>query len=91
MSTDDRITPAAEIPSRRVKESIKTALAMVITYGIALQMNWDNPYWAGYAVAFISLASIGQSLTKGAMRMLGTVIAMLVGLTLIALFAQEHW
>ncbi len=75
----------------RAKESIKTALAMTIAYGIALSMDWDRPYWAGFAVAFISLSTVGQSLNKGALRMLGTLVAFVVSLTLIALFAQERW
>ena len=37
----------------RAKELIKTVLAMTIAYGIALSMDWDRPYWAGFAVAFI--------------------------------------
>ena len=48
--------------SRRAKDSIKTALAMTIAYGIALSMDWDNPYWAGFAVAFVSLSTIGMSM-----------------------------
>jgi uncharacterized membrane protein YccC len=40
--------------STRSKEAIKTALAMTIAYGIALSMDWDRPYWAGFAVAFVS-------------------------------------
>ena len=75
----------------RTKESIKTALAMTIAYGIALSMDWDRPYWAGFAVAFISLSTVGQSLNKGALRMLGTLLAFVVSLTIIALFAQERW
>jgi len=75
----------------RVKESIKTALAMTIAYGIALSMDWDRPYWAGFAVAFISLSTIGQSLNKGALRMLGTLVAFVVSLLIIALFVQERW
>jgi len=75
----------------RLKESIKTALAITIAYGIALSMNWDRPYWAGFAIAFISLSTIGQSLNKGAMRMLGTLLALLVSLLIIALFVQERW
>ena len=77
--------------STRTKEAIKTALAMTIAYGIALSMDWDRPYWAGFAVAFISLSTVGQSLNKGAMRMLGTLFAVVVALTLIALFPQERW
>ncbi|MEN8807976.1 MAG: FUSC family protein [Desulfobacterales bacterium] len=75
----------------RSKEAIKTALAMTIAYGIALSMDWDRPYWAGFAVAFISLSTIGQSLNKGAMRMLGTLVALVASLVIIALFAQERW
>lgn len=77
--------------SFKAKESIKTALAMTISYGIALSMDWDRPYWAGFAVAFVSLASVGQSLNKAALRMCGTLVAMVVSLTLIALFAQDRW
>ena len=54
-------------------------------------MDWDRPYWAGFAVAFVSLATIGQSLNKAALRMFGTLLAVAVSLTLIALFAQERW
>jgi len=75
----------------RTKEAIKTALAMTIAYGIALSMDWDRPYWAGVAVAFISLSTVGQTLNKGALRMLGTLMAFAVSLTVIALFPQERW
>ena len=36
--------------STRTKEAIKTGLAMAIAYAIALQMDWDRPYWAAFAV-----------------------------------------
>ena len=77
--------------STRTKEAIKTGLAMAIAYAIALQMDWDRPYWAAFAVAFISLPTAGQSLHKGALRMLGTLVAGMAALTLIALFPQERW
>jgi uncharacterized membrane protein YccC len=77
--------------SRRAKEAIKTGLAMAVAFGIALAMNWDNPHWAGFAVAVISLSTTGQSLNKGAMRMLGTLIAAVVSLSLLAMFPQDRW
>jgi len=77
--------------SIRTKEAVKTGLAMAIAYGIALQMDWDRPYWAAFAVAFISLPTAGQSLHKGALRMLGTLVAGVAALTLIALFPQQRW
>jgi uncharacterized membrane protein YccC len=77
--------------STRSKEAIKTALAMTIAYGIALSMDWDKPYWAGFAVAFTSLATVGQSFNKAALRMLGTLVTTVVALIFIALFAQDRW
>jgi uncharacterized membrane protein YccC len=77
--------------STKTKEAIKTALAMTIAYGIALSMDWDKPYWAGFAVAMVSLATVGQSMNKAALRMFGTLVGMVVALTFIALFAQERW
>jgi len=79
------------ILSRKAKEAIKTALAMAIAYAIALQMGWDRPYWAAFAVGMISLPAAGQSLRQGGMRMLGTLVAGVAALTLIALFPQERW
>ena len=75
----------------KAKEPFKVALAMVIAYAIALSMDWDNPYWAGFAVAFVSLSTVGQSFNKAAMRMFGTLAAAFFALTLIGLFPQDRW
>jgi uncharacterized membrane protein YccC len=77
--------------STRSREAIKTALAMTIAYGIALYMDWEKPHWAGIAVAMISLSTVGQSLNKGAMRMLGTLVAATAALIFLALFFQARW
>ncbi len=77
--------------SRKAKESIKTALAMTITYGIALSMGWDKPIWAGLAVAFVSLATIGQSFNKAAMRLLGSILGGVAALVILSLFIQQRW
>ncbi len=31
----------------KIKEAFKTGLALMRVYGIALKVNWMNPYWAG--------------------------------------------
>lgn len=77
--------------SRKAKEAIKTALAATVAIYVALSLNWDNPKWAGFAVAFVSLATIGQSFIKAAMRMLGTLLATVMALLLLGLFPQERW
>jgi uncharacterized membrane protein YgaE (UPF0421/DUF939 family) len=75
----------------RTKQSLKTALAMVIVYGFALWMDWDRPYWAGFAVAFTSLSTVGLSLNKGIRRLIGTLLAFVVSLLILAFFIQDRW
>jgi uncharacterized membrane protein YccC len=77
--------------SVRAKEAIKTALAMVLAFGVALYLNWDRPYWAGFAVAFVSLSTVGQSLNKAALRMAGTIAAVVVSFIVLGLFPQDRW
>ena len=48
--------------SKKAKESFKIALAMVITYGISLAMDWDKTFWAALSVIFCSLATTGESI-----------------------------
>ena len=79
------------ILSTRTKEAVKTGLAMAISFGIALQLGWEKPSWAGMAVAMISLSTAGQSINKGAMRMLGTLVGLGAALTFLALFSQDRW
>lgn len=64
---------------------------ITLAYGIALWMDWQRPYWAGLAVAMIGLSTMGESLFKGLQRLTGTVVAIIVALVLISLFAQERW
>ncbi len=90
-------TPAAVektapiVLSRRSKEAIKVALAMVMVYAIAMQMGWDKPYWAGFTVVTINVLSAGVSLTRGLARSLGTLAGAVAGLAIIALFPQDRW
>jgi uncharacterized membrane protein YccC len=77
--------------STRTKEAIKTSLAMVIAYWIAMSMGWDKPYWAGFTVVTIGVLSAGVSLTRGITRSLGTLVGGLAGLAIIGLFPQERW
>ncbi|MDP5210260.1 FUSC family protein [Microbulbifer sp. 2205BS26-8] len=77
--------------SRNAKESIKVVGALVITYGIALSLNWDKPYWAGFAVAVCSQINLGQSLSRVLMRVFGTLLALLAGWTIFAVFPQDRW
>jgi len=77
--------------SPRFKHAFKTALAVVIAYGIALYMDWDKPIWAGYTAASISLDATGQSIQKGLNRIAGAMVGSIVGFILLAFFIQDRW
>ncbi len=79
------------ILSRRTKEAIKTGLAIVIVYWIAMEMGWDKPYWAGITVVTINIMSAGVTLVRGVARSLGTLVGAVAGVALICLFPQERW
>lgn len=79
------------ILSVTAKEAIKTALALVLVYWIALKVAWMNPYWAGWAVAMVSLPTAGQSIHKGALRLAGTVPGCAAALIILALAPQDRW
>ncbi|SHO47060.1 FUSC family protein [Desulfopila aestuarii] len=77
--------------SLRFQHAFKVALAMVITYGIAMGMNWDKPFWAGMSVAFCSMATAGDSVRKGVLRVVGTFFSGIVTIVMIAMFGQDRW
>ena len=77
--------------STPAKEAIKTGLAMVIVFAIALPLGWENAGWAGVAVMVLSLPSIGQSLNKTVLRIAGTLLAVCFGLLYLGLFPQDRW
>ena len=64
---------------------------MVIAYGIALAMDWDRPYWAAFAIAFVSLSTLEESVNKAMQRLLGTLAGAVVALTIVALSIQDRW
>ena len=64
---------------------------MVIAYYISLSMGWSHTHWAGLAVALCLLDTVGDSVNKGLLRILGTVAAGSMALLLAALFPQDRW
>jgi len=77
--------------SRKAKEAIKVGLAFSIAITIALELDWMDSYWAGFAVGQIALFPAGQSLHNGALRIVGVMIAVVVALSIFALAPQERW
>ncbi|WP_292657300.1 FUSC family protein [Nitratifractor sp.] len=74
----------------RVRFAAKTALAITLSYLGAMAMQWSQPYQGPVAVMVIASAGpLRESLGKGVMRVVGTVIGALLGLLFLALFPQD--
>ncbi|WP_309396529.1 FUSC family protein [Cerasicoccus maritimus] len=77
--------------STRAKEAIKPAVAIVITYWIALSASWMNPHWAAMTVALVALPTVDETVKKGLERLLGTIPGCLVALVILVIAANERW
>ena len=73
------------------KEAIKVGLAMTVAYYVALRFEWMSPTWPAITVAVISTPTAGQSITKGLLRIGGTLMAFVAGLFFLGLFPQDRW
>jgi hypothetical protein len=77
--------------SDKLKFAIKASLSMALAYLIPLSQGWSQPGTAATTVMLIAaMGSVGDSVMKGAMRVVGTIIGAAVGMTLIGLFPQDR-
>jgi len=89
-------TPKAEAAalirlSPKMKFAIKVSLSIVTVYLVAFWQGWSSASTSAITIALIaSVESVGDSLTKGLLRVLGTAAGAVIGLWLIALFPQER-
>ena len=74
----------------RLQEAFKLALSMMLMYWLALWMDWDMPKYGGLAIVLVSLGTVGASLQKGLLRIVGTTFGLVVGLLLLSFFAQDR-
>lgn len=65
---------------------------MALAYLIPLSQGWAQPQTAAITIMLIAaMGSMSESVHKGAMRVLGTIIGAIVGMTLIAIFPQDRF
>jgi uncharacterized membrane protein YgaE (UPF0421/DUF939 family) len=77
--------------SDKLKFAIKASLAMAFAYLIPLSLGWSQPGTAAITVMLIAaMGSVGDSVNKGVLRVIGTVIGAVLGMSLIGLFPQDR-
>lgn len=75
----------------RILTAFLTAISITVSFGLAFLWNLEKPFWAGFTALVISLATIGQSLQKSLLRIIGTIGGAIVGLGLLAQWEQSRW
>jgi len=73
----------------KLQEAFKLALSITLFYWFALSMDWAMPKYGVLAIALVSTTTVGESLLKGFMRIVGTLAGAAVGLGLLFFFAQD--
>jgi len=68
--------------------AIRTWFAGILALYIAFFCQLESPYWAPIATWIASLPIPGMTISKGMYRIVGSMIGTLMGVVLIALFAQ---
>ena len=63
-------------------------LASMLALYLAFFLQLDQPYWAGMTVWMVIQPTPGAAISKGFYRVVGTMIGVVMGVVLVALFAQ---
>lgn len=75
----------------KIKFAIKVSLSLTLAYLIPFAMGWPQASTAATTVMLIATTgSRRESLAKGTLRVLGTLVGAVVGLLLVGLFAQDR-
>ncbi|CAG19968.1 FUSC family protein [Photobacterium profundum] len=77
--------------SEKFKFASKVALSLTLAFLIPMAMGWSQAATAATTVMLIaSTGSRRESLAKGTLRVLGTIVGAIIGLLLVGLFAQDR-
>ena len=75
----------------KLKFAIKASLTVALAYLIPMSLGWSQPGTAAMTVILIAgMGSVGDSVMKGVIRVIGTVIGGAMGMALIAIFPQDR-
>ncbi|EKO3857319.1 FUSC family protein [Vibrio harveyi] len=77
--------------NEKIKFATKVALSLTLAYLIPFAMGWPQASTAATTVMLIaSTGSRRESLAKGTLRVLGTLVGAVIGLLLVGTFAQDR-
>src|SRR5215472_2601104 len=78
-----------EFHGPRGLEALEAALSVTLAVIAALAVHSDNPWWAGISAFQVTRASLEVALSRGVMRVAGSVVGAFIGLIVLRLFAYQ--
>ena len=70
-------------------EALEAALSVTLAILAALAMHSDNPWWAGLSAFMVTRASLAVALSRGLMRIVGSVVGAAIGVIVLGLFVYH--
>jgi uncharacterized membrane protein YccC len=71
--------------------ALKASIGVVVAWYICLAAGWPQPFMAPIAVLVLQTPYLGASLSKGLLRILGTLAGAMLVLGLLAWLLQDRW
>ena len=70
-------------------EALEAALSVTLAVLAALAVHSDNPWWAGISAFMVTRASLAVALSRGVMRVAGSVAGAAIGVIILRLFVYQ--
>src|SRR5436305_1548844 len=70
-------------------EALEAALSVTLAVLAALAVHSEDPWWAGISAFMVTRASLSTALSRGIMRVSGSVVGAAIGLIVLRLFAYQ--
>jgi uncharacterized membrane protein YccC len=78
-----------EFRGPRGLEALEAALSVTLAVLAALAVHSDNPWWAGISAFMVTRASLAVALSRGIMRVAGSVVGAAIGVIALRLFVYQ--
>jgi uncharacterized membrane protein YccC len=78
-----------EFRGPRGLEALEAALSVTLAVLAALALHSDDPWWAGISAFMVTRASLAVALSRGIMRVAGSVVGAAIGVIILGLFVYQ--
>jgi uncharacterized membrane protein YccC len=78
-----------ELRGPRGLEALEAALSVTLAVLAALAVHSDDPWWAGISAFMVTRPSLAVALSRGIMRVAGSVVGAAIGVIILRLFVYQ--